>query len=198
VHLARLEAVSDALSLDWVYLRVDRPLAALRLPLPGGAPRFTLVATGIENEAYVTGARLVPSYVVPRRLRDELRFPVVTESDRYRVGSSDTLRVTVLDRSLPDGAGFRLVGPQGQFLLEGTPGTTVRVRVRRSTPQAGERLWWRERALPLPVQGDVTLSLPLVDGVVLQDALVLPVWLDAPEAWIEFLAEPGPGASSMS
>lgn len=189
VHLARLEAVSDALSLDWVYLRIDRPLAPLRLPLPGGAPRFTLVATGVENESLLTGARLVPLYVVPRRLRDELRFPVVTEFDRYRVGT-DALRVTVLDRSLPEDAGFRLVGSQGQFLLEGAPGTPVRVRVRRARPRVDDRLWWRERAVPLPADNDVTLTLPLSGGVGLLDAQVLPVWLDAREAWVEFQAAP--------
>lgn len=188
VHLARFEVLSDALSLDWLYLRIDRPLGAMRLPLPGGAPRLTLVATGVENESIVTGARLVPLYVVPRRLRDELRFPLVTEADRYRVGVDDRLRVTVLDRSLPEGAGFRLVGAQGQFLLEARAGTPVQVRVQRTQPRPEDLLWWRERPVPLPMGRDITLTLPLVDGVPLQDARVLPVWLDAAEAWIEFQA----------
>lgn len=185
VHLARLEARSDDLSLDWAYLRTDRPLPPLTLLLPGGAPRLILVASGVADESVVLGARLVPLALVPRRLREVYRFPAVPERERYRVGD-DALRVTAVDRSEPESEGFRLDGEWGQFLLETPPRATVRVHVRRERPAPGDALWWNEREVALPLRNDVTLERPNEGGVRLGAVDLLPVWLHAESAWIAF------------
>lgn len=192
VHLARLEARSDDLGLDWVYVRTDRPLQPLRLLLPGGAPRLVLVASGVADESVVESARLVPLALVPRRLRDVFRFPALPERERYRVGDA-AQRVTAVDRSEPEDDGFRLAGAWGQFLVETPPAATLRVRVRRARPMAGDALWWNEEEVELPPDADVTLERANRGGVRLGEVDVLPVWLHADGAWIAFL-RPDPAA----
>ncbi len=189
VHLTRLEAQSDELSLDWTYLRTDRPPAPLTLLLPGGAPRFVLVASGVADEGWVAGARLVPLALVPRGLRASFRAPLVLSSERYRVGD-ERLRVSAVDRSQPEERGFRLDGAWGQFLLEAPPGSRVRVRVRRPSVTSGDALSWHAREIALPAEPDTTLTLPMAGGVRLGDVEVLPVWLHAEGggAWIAFEA----------
>jgi hypothetical protein len=185
VHLTRLEAQADDLALDWAYLRVDRPLAAMDLLLPAGAPRFVLVASGVADEGVVTGARLVPLALVPRGLREGFVFPLVLSHERYRVGD-ERLRVTAVDRSLPEGGGFRLDGDWGQFLLEVPSGTAVRVRVRRAAGVAGGVLAWATREVPLPEGPDVTLDLRHTGGARLGDVEIVPVWIGAAGAWVGF------------
>jgi hypothetical protein len=187
VDLARLETRSDDLGLDWVYLRTDRPLQPLVLLLPGGAPRLILVASGVADESIVEGARLTPLALVPRRLREVFRFPALPDREHYRVGHGDAaLRVTAVDRSEPEGDGFRLEGEWGQFLVETPPGAAIRVRVRRERPAPGDALWWNEHEVALPAESDVTLERPNEGGVRLGDVDVLPVWLRAEGAWIAF------------
>ncbi len=185
IHLTRLEAQNDELSLDWTYLRVDRPVAPLTLLLPGGAPRFVLAASGVADEGLVEGARLVPLALVPRRRREEFRFPLVLSSERYRVGD-ERLRVTAVDRSQPEERGFRLDGAWGQFLLETPAGASVRVRVRRDVVTSTDVVLWQRREIALPAELDTTLTLPVEGAARLGDVDVLPVGLEAEGAWIGF------------
>lgn len=185
IHLTRLEAQSDELSLDWAYLRVDRPLPPIELLLPGGAPRLVLVASGVADEGLVLGARLVPLALVPRRLREGFAFPLVPSHERYRAGD-ERLRVSALDRSLPEDGGFRLDGGRGWFLLETPPGAGVRVRVRRDPGATGGVLALAEREVALPPGDEATLDLPALGGARLGDVDVRPVWLEAEDAWVRF------------
>lgn len=185
VHLARVEARSDGMRLDWAHLRIDRPLPALSLLLPGGAPRLIVLAAGVADESVVSGARLVPLALVPRRQRADYRFPVLPDYEHYRVGD-DALRVTSVDSGEREGDGFRLEGLAGQFLIETPPGGVVRVHVRRERPLDGDVLVWADRTLPLPRARDVTLTQPNTGGVRLGDTDVSPVWLHAEGGWIAF------------
>jgi hypothetical protein len=185
VHLSRFEAATDDLSLDWAYLRVDRPLAPFRLPLPLGAPRFCLVVTGVADRTLVTGARLVPLSVVPRRLRPSFPWMAVPAWDRYRVGD-DALRITVVDRSEPEDGGFRLAGEWGAFVLETLPGAPIVVRVVRPSPRPDDALYWNERRVALPRERDTTLTLRSDAGAGLGAARALPVWLRAERGWVAF------------
>lgn len=185
VHLARFEAQTGALSLDWVFLRVDRPLASLTLPLVVGAPRFQLVASGVADSALVSSARLVPLALVPRGQREVFRWMAVPEQDRYRVGT-DALRVTVLDRSEPEGDGFRLAGEWGSFLLETPPGAEFELELDRPAPSAEDELQLGEERLPLGPDAAGGLRLRNSAGLALGTSAVLPVWLRCTDCRVAF------------
>jgi hypothetical protein len=191
IHLTRLEAQTDEMGLDWAYLRVDRPLPPIELLLPGGAPRLVLVASGVADEGIVEAARLVPLALVPRRLRAGFAFPLVPSLERYRAGD-ERLRVSALDRSLPEDGGFRLDGGTGWFLLETPPGAGLRARVRRDPGATSGTLTWGEVELPLPPGAEVTLDLPDARGARLGDVEVRPAWLNAEGAWVRFEPFPSP------
>ena len=186
VHLARFEAQTGALSLDWVFLRIDRPLASMTLPLVVGAPRFQLLAVGVADSARVAGARLVPLALVPRGRREVFHWMAVPEQDRYRVGS-DALRVTVLDRSEPEGDGFRLAGEWGDFLVETAPGAEFDLQLERPAPGAEDALHLGDQRLPLRA-ADTSLRLRNTAGLPLGPATVLPVTLRCPGCRVEFRA----------
>lgn len=185
IHLARLEVQSGAISLDWVFLRSDRALPTMTLPLVTGAPRFVLVASGVADASVVESARLVPLALVPRRLRETYHWPAVPEQDRYRVGS-DALRVTVLDRSEPEGGGFRLDGEWGAFLVETAPGEEVEVRVERSHAHATDEILWGNHHVPLAAEGEAPHVLRNAGDLQLGPNAVLPVWVRAQAARVEF------------
>ncbi len=186
VHLTRLEAQAGGLSLDWVYLRVDRPVGGLTLPLVAGAPRFQLVVSGVANSARVDGARLVPLALVPRGRREAFPWLAVPEQDHYRVGS-ETLRVTVLDRSDPEGDGFRLAGEWGSFLVETPPGGEFELELERPAPEAADELLLGDERLPLR-PGLTTLGLSNTGGVRLGPSAVLPLTLRCPGCRVSFRA----------
>jgi hypothetical protein len=119
-----------------------------------------------------------------------LRWPAVPEQDRYRVGT-DALRVTVLDRSEPEGDGFRLNGRWGAFLLESAPGAQLLVYVERPQAAADDEIQWGEQVVRLagtPPGEPLALS----NGSMwkLGAAAVLPVYVRAPGALVRFVALP--------
>jgi hypothetical protein len=81
---------------------------------------------------------------------------------------SDGVRVTVLDRTAPEGGGFRVRG-EGSFLVEAPVGATVRMTVRdggavedRMIATAGEVALGRTAVVPARVRaGDAHVSFAL-------------------------------------
>lgn len=191
VHLTRLEAQAGGLSLDWVYLRVDRPLASLTLPLVAGAPRFQLVVSGVANSARIDGARVVPLALVPRSRREDFRWLAVPEQDHYRVGS-EALRVTVLDRSDPEGDGFRLRGEWGAFLVETPPGAEFELELERPAPAAGDEVLLGDERQPLGPTA-TTLGFRNTAGLALGPSAVLPVTLRCRHCRATFRTPSGQG-----
>src|SRR5262249_6600058 len=101
------------------------------------------------------------------------------------------VRATAVDRSAPEGVGFRLAGPSGLFLVDGPAAVSVRVEVRRRVARAGDEVVWFGRATPLGPDAESSLVLPLSAGQDLGRASVVPVEVRAPEAWVRFSAATG-------
>jgi hypothetical protein len=184
-RVARLDVVAGGLDLGSVYLQEGQPPPTLPLLLPAGARRLALAASGVQGEARIDEARLVPVAVVARGRRTAFAWPRVPEPDRYRVGAAD-VRTTCLDRSEPEGGGFRVQGQEGAFLVDTPPGRQVAARVTRPRPAATDTLVWGERRLPLGTARDVEVHLPAGEGVALGDSVVVPARLAAYGAWITF------------
>ena len=187
MNVARLELAARDLPLDQTYLREGAPDPSFTLLLPVGARGLRLSAIGVQAGALVTDARVVPLDVVPVSRRGPLTWPRAPEPDRYRVPRG-ALRVTVLDRSIPEADGFRLDGAQGSFVLECAPGRPVDVRVVR--PQIGPRdvVTWGGRRVPLGAVREATLDLPVEPAVMIGSVAIVDVRVDAAGAWVEFSA----------
>jgi len=184
-RVARVDLVAGELVLGGAYLREGQPAPTIPLLLPAGARRLALVASGVQGTSLIEEARLVPEALVPRGRRRDFAWPRLPEPDRYRVGAGD-VRTTCLDRSEPEGDGFRLQGGQGAFLVESRPSREVVARVTRPRPSPADALVWGGRRLPLGRGGDVELHLPAGEGVRLGDTAVVPARLSAYGAWITF------------
>jgi hypothetical protein len=92
--------------------------------------------------------------------------------------------VTVRDRSVPEGDGFRLEGDTGELVVDGPRESRVELRIRRPWPAHADVLDWGDRAIPLGALAEVTLHLPLSQGHYLGPDAVVPVRLRAAGAWI--------------
>ena len=184
-RVARLDVVAGDLYLGSGYLRDGEPPPVIPLLLPAGARRLAFIASGVQATAHIAEARLVPEVLVPRSVRDAFAWPRVPERDRYRVGTGD-VRTTCLDRSEPEGDGFRLDGALGVFLVDAPPDRAVTARIRRARPAPGETLVWARRRIVLGSGADVELALPSSEGLALGDTMVVPVRLSSYGAWIGF------------
>ena len=184
-RVARVDVVAGELELGSSYLRDGQPPPVIPLLLPAGARRLALIASGVQGAARIEEARLVPEALVPRSLRDAFAWPRVPERGRYRVGAGD-VRTTCLDRSEPEGDGFRLEGEDGAFLVDAPRGRAVTARIKRPRPSAGDALVWAGRRVPLGTGGDVELRLPASEGLALGDTAVVPARLSSYGAWITF------------
>jgi hypothetical protein len=184
-RVARLDLVAGELALGSAYLQEGEAAPLLPLLLPAGARRLALVASGVQGTALVEEARLVPQQLVPRGRREDFAWLRVPEPDRYRVGAGD-VRTTCLDRSEPEGEGFRLQGQGGSFLVESGRGAEVIARVTRPRPSASDALSWGARRVPLGTARELEVRLPPGEGIALGDTAVVPVRLSAYGAWITF------------
>ena len=189
-NVVRFDAVAGELVLASVYLREGEPAPTLDLPLPLGVRRLALTAWGAQGRAVVEGASLVPLSVVPRPLRESLPWPRVPEPGRYRVDLGG-LRVTVLDRSVPSGEGFRLDGAHGDFLVEVPAGRPVHVRLSRPRPDPRDRLTWQDREIGLGTRAETLLILEAQPRLLLGSCALVPVRLRSLDAWVAFSAEDG-------
>lgn len=179
------------LPLGQAVLTDTQPRAAFPLLLPGGARQVGLTAMGEGGRAALEEARVVPEALVPRHRRGEFPYPMFALADRYRVGGP-LVRATAVDRSAPEAGGFRLSGPDGIFLVDGPAAMSVRVEVRRGSPQPADRLRWAGRAVPLGPATESVLVLPLAVGQNLGRASVVPVEVHARGAWVRFSATAAP------
>jgi hypothetical protein len=184
-RVARLDLVAGELALGSAYLQEGQPAPFLPLLLPAGARRLALVASGVQGAALIEEARLIPQELVPRGRREDFPWPRVPEPDRYRVGAGD-VRTTCLDRSEPEGEGFRLQGRGGTFLVEASGGADVVARVTRPRPSASDMLSWGARRVPLGTARDLEVRLPAGEGISLGPTRVVPTRLAAYGAWIAF------------
>ncbi|HVR70204.1 MAG TPA: hypothetical protein VMT87_05100 [Vicinamibacteria bacterium] len=166
-----------------VELHDGRPAVSVPLLLPAGARGLALSAAGLEGRAELREARLVPEALVPRDVRGRLTWPVHAQAERYRVAAG-RLRVTVRDRSAPEGEGFRLDGETGELVVDGPREARAEIRVLRPGPLPADALEWGSRTIALGPQAEVTLHLPLSEGQYLGPDAVVPVRMRAPGAWI--------------
>lgn len=179
----RVELGSGPLVFAEVELDQARTAVAVPILLPTGARRLGISAAGRAGRAELLGARLVPEAVVPRDERGRFAWPEFADAGRYRVAGGG-LRVTALDRSAPEGDGFRLDGAEGDLVVDGAPETVAEVRVRRTRPAPADTLVWASRTLALGPLREVRLHLPMAEGLRLGPDAVVPVRVHAPGAWI--------------
>jgi hypothetical protein len=184
---ARVEAVAGELPLDWGHLQEGREGFSLPLLLPAGARRLCVRAVGVQGRAEVASAALVPEALVPRERRGDFPWPRQPEIATYRVGD-DAVRTTALDRSGREGAGFRLEGGDGAFLVEAAPETSVDVQIERPRPDPADALVWNGHRMGLASAGSVRLRMTAADGARLGTTAVAPVELRSAGAWVRFSA----------
>jgi hypothetical protein len=178
----RVELGSAPLVFAETVLSAEQGQAALPVLLPAGARRLGVSALGLAGWTELAEARLVPEALVPRDARGRFGWPEFAEPARYRTGGP--VRVTALDRSVPEGGGFRLEREQGDLLVDGARDAVARVQVRRERPMPTDALEWAGRTLRLGPHADVALHLPLREGTLLGGEAVVPLRLRAPRAWI--------------
>lgn len=179
----RVELGSGALVFAEAELDEGRTEVALPVLLPTGARRLGISAAGLHGRAELHAARLVPEALVPREDRGRFAWPEYAEPLHYRVAGGN-VRVTVLDRTAPDGDGFRLDGERGDIVVDGPPDALAAVHVIRSRPAAADRLQWGSREIPLGPRPDMVLHLPMGDGLRLGTDAIVPVRLRADRAWL--------------
>jgi hypothetical protein len=195
----RLDAslYAGELSLGEAVLTDAQPTAVFPLLLPGGVRQLGLTAMGEAGRARLDDVVVVPEALVPRHRRDDYPYPLRAIAELYRVGGP-LVRATAVDRSEPEDGGFRLQGGEGAFLVDGPPAASVRIDVRRASPDAGDELRWGGRVVPLGAGPASVLVLPMAEGEDLGRASVVSVRLRARDAWIRFGAEGGaPGATAV-
>jgi hypothetical protein len=184
-HVTRLDLLAGELLLARAYLREGAPPPNLPVLLPAGARRLVLTASGVQGKGRVDEVRLRPEAIVPRRLREDFAWPRAPEDDRYRVGSGG-VRVTVLDRSQPEGDGFRLEGEEGRFLVEAPIATDVLVRLLYNASNKQGSIVWGGRSYSLPGGASASFKLPTADGVTLGTTTVVPVVVSSRRSWVGF------------
>ena len=181
---AQLQLLSDTLLLAEKAWSPPDASAEVPLLLPTGARRLSLVAVG--PGATVQTATIVADAILPRSRRGNFSWPRSPARESYRVGTP-AVRATALDRSVPEGPGFRLVGGSERFVVEAVPGAAVRVRFRpRDSAGAGGRLVWGERRLALAGPQEYDLRLNADEGDLLGGVRLIPVSLDAPGGHVSF------------
>jgi hypothetical protein len=100
------------------------------LDLPAGGRGLGASAYGLAGRSEVEEIAIVPEALVPRDRRAGFDWPERPDAARYRVESAG-MRVTVLDRTSPEGDGYRVRGA-GSFLVEAPAGATIRMSVREA------------------------------------------------------------------
>ncbi len=183
-----VDLYAGELPLGEAVLTDVQPSAVFPLLLPGGVRQLGLTAMGEAGRARLDDALVVPEALVPRHLRDDYPYPLRAIAELYRVGGP-LVHATAVDRSEPEDGGFRLAGPEGAFLVDGSPAASVRIEVRRPSGHAGDELRWGSRVVPLGADATSVLVLPMAAGEDLGRASVVPVRLRARDAWIRFRAE---------
>jgi hypothetical protein len=183
----RVELHAGELPLGQAVLTDVEPRAVFPVLLPAGARQIGVTAIGQAGLARLEKASLVPEALVRRRRRGEFPNPLRATTDRYRVGGP-LVRATALDRSEPEGDGFRVAGDGGRFLVDGPTAGSARVEIRRASLRPGDEVRWGERILPLGTGLESVIVLPLADGEDLGRASVVPVDIRAPGAWVRFSA----------
>ena len=140
--VARLELSAQSLRLGQFRL-LSGPSAAwpFELLLPVGARQMRLEARGLQGRLRLDAVRLVPEAVAPREDRDVLSWPRPLSQAGYRLGHGP-VRTTALDRSLPEGDGFRLEGAEGRFVVDVPRGQRVVLRIERPHPSLSDVLEW--------------------------------------------------------
>jgi hypothetical protein len=171
-----------------VLLEDAHPAPSVPVLLPAGARRLGLTAVGVAGRADLLSARLVPQALIPRADRGRFGWPEFAEPSRYRVGAA--VRATALDRSAPEGEGFRADGARADLLVDGPANTVALVRVRRARPAPTDALEWGGREIPLGPRAQVALALPLAEGVRLGGDAVVPLRVRAEGAWVAVEAAP--------
>ncbi|HUG53626.1 MAG TPA: hypothetical protein VMR21_08490 [Vicinamibacteria bacterium] len=180
-----VDVYAAELPLGQAVLTADQPWVAFPLFLPAGARQLGLTAVGQKGRAVLDEARVVPEALIPRHHRGDFPPPVFAREDRYRRGGP-RVRFTAVDRSEPEGEGFRLAGRAGHFLVDGPAPLSVVVEVRRAVTHAGDEVRWAGRMVPLPPTPNVELVLPMADGAALGRETVVPVEVRAEGAWVRF------------
>jgi hypothetical protein len=157
--------------------------ARFPLLLPAGARRLRLDLPAGARAAFV------PRALLPRGRRGDFAWPRVPWPDRYRVGTA-ALRVTAIDRSEPEGGGFRLAGPVGRFLVELPEGGAARLIVQRAGPPGrGDGIRWGDREIDLsgPARAPA-LDVGAGDGWLFGATRVVPLEVRAAGSWISLSA----------
>jgi hypothetical protein len=182
---ARVRVVLGSAPLVFAEAELHDAQTAVSLPvlLPAGARRLGITGAGVDGHGELSGARLVPEALVPRDDRGRFLWPVHADLDRYRVAAG-RLRVTVRDRSAPEGGGFRIQGQVAELVVDGPREAVAGIRVVRPHPARADVLEWGSRAIPLGPLPEVTLHLPMSEGHYLGPDAVVPVRVRAPGAWI--------------
>ncbi len=139
---ARLELSAQSLRLKQRRLLAGPSVAwAFELLLPVGARQMRLEARGLQGCLRLDAVRLVPEAVAPRSDRPALSWPRPLSQAGYRLGHG-RVRTTALDRSVPEGDGFRLDGTLGRFVVDVPRGQRVVLRVDRPDPSLSDALEW--------------------------------------------------------
>jgi hypothetical protein len=178
----RVELGSGRLVFASAELDPARTEVAASVLLPVGARRIGMSAAVADGEAELAVARLIPEALVARDVRGRFPWPEFAEPDRYRLGES--VRVTAVDRSTPEGDGLRLAGERGEMVVDGAPDRTAEVHVIRPRPSPADAVEWGSRAVSLGPRPDVVLHLPMSEGLRLEASAVVPVRVRAAGAWV--------------
>jgi hypothetical protein len=158
--------------------------------LPVGARRMQGWAAGLDGRLSLARLRLIPVAVVPRRDRQALPWMRAPEPDRYRVGAG-AVRATAVDRSEPDGSGFRVAGSEGAFVVDAPAGTSILVRLNRPRPARGDAVVWDGQRIALDARRELGVVLPAGRGSTVGARSVVPVRVRSKDAWVAFDAFPG-------
>jgi hypothetical protein len=188
-HVVRLDLTAGELLLARTYLREGQPPPVLPLLLPAGARRLMLTAAGVQGIGLLEEVRLVPEDLVPARRRDDYPWPRLPTEDRYRVGTGP-VKLTALDRSAPEAAGFRLDGPEGLFLVEAPLGEELWLTLSRPRPSADDAVWVGDRRLTFGGSPSVRLSLDTSRGVSLGGTAVVPLRVRSADARVDLSPAP--------
>ena len=164
--------------------------SAAEVTLPVGARRVQGWAAGLDGRLSLAHLRLVPIAVVPRRERAALPWMRAPTPDRYRIGRGP-VKSTAVDRSEPDGSGFRVAGSEGAFVVDAPAGTDVLVRLHRPTPAPGDAVVWDGDRIALDARRELGVVLPAARGSRLGARVVVPVRVRSESAWVAFEAFPG-------
>jgi hypothetical protein len=187
---ARIDLVAGRLALGSLSLEAASGTSSAEVTLPVGARRVQGWAAGLDGRLSLSHLRLVPIAVVPRRERAALPWMRAPEPDRYRIGGG-AVKSTAVDRSEPDGSGFRISGSEGAFVVDAPAGTSVLVRLQRPTPARGDAVVWDGDRVALDARRELGVVLPAARGSRLGVRVAVPVRVRSEGAWVAFETFPG-------